>query len=108
MLESEGPEPAGFRLGPGPQARRHAGRPLRAGGQEETEAAQVVARSHRWRGRPGEDGQPAARRPRTGPQTPGEVSRPRVVIPGAGFGGLTCPRAWKRPPLALPLVDRTH
>src|SRR5260370_2542700 len=108
MPEGEGPEPARVRLGAGPQARRQAGRRLGAGGQEETEAAQVVARSPRWRGRAGEDGQPASGRPRTVAQTPGEVSRPRVVIAGAGFGGLTCARALKRAPVDVLLVDRNN
>jgi NADH dehydrogenase len=35
-----------------------------------------------------------------------ENSRPRVVIAGAGFGGLTCARALKHSPVDVLLVDR--
>ena len=34
--------------------------------------------------------------------------RPRVVIAGAGFGGLTCARALKRAPVEVLLVDRNN
>ena len=34
--------------------------------------------------------------------------RPRVVIAGAGFGGLTCARALKRAPVDVLLVDRNN
>jgi len=34
------------------------------------------------------------------------TTRPRVVIAGAGFGGLTCARALKRAPVDVLLVDR--
>ena len=36
------------------------------------------------------------------------MSRPRVVIAGAGFGGLTCARALKRAPVDVLLVDRNN
>ena len=36
------------------------------------------------------------------------MSRPRVVIAGAGFGGLTCARALKRAPVDILLVDRNN
>jgi NADH dehydrogenase len=36
------------------------------------------------------------------------VTRPRVVIAGAGFGGLTCARALKRAPVDVLLVDRNN
>ncbi len=34
--------------------------------------------------------------------------RPRVVIAGAGFGGLTCARALRRAPVEVTLVDRNN
>jgi NADH:ubiquinone reductase (H+-translocating) len=34
--------------------------------------------------------------------------RPRVVVAGAGFGGLTCARALKRAPVQVVLVDRNN
>ena len=34
--------------------------------------------------------------------------RPRVVIAGAGFGGLTCARALKDAPVDVLLVDRNN
>ncbi|TMF19442.1 MAG: NAD(P)/FAD-dependent oxidoreductase, partial [Chloroflexi bacterium] len=34
--------------------------------------------------------------------------RPRVVIAGAGFGGLTCARGLKRAPVDVLLVDRNN
>src|SRR3989440_8528333 len=34
--------------------------------------------------------------------------RPRVVIAGAGFGGLTCARALKYKPVDVTLVDRNN
>jgi len=36
------------------------------------------------------------------------MSRPRVVIAGAGFGGLTCARTLKRAPVDVLLVDRNN
>jgi NADH dehydrogenase len=36
------------------------------------------------------------------------LSRPRVVIAGAGFGGLTCARALKHTPVDVLLVDRNN
>jgi NADH:ubiquinone reductase (H+-translocating) len=36
------------------------------------------------------------------------AERPRVVIAGAGFGGLTCARALKRAPVDVLLVDRNN
>ena len=36
------------------------------------------------------------------------MTRPRVVIAGAGFGGLTCARALKRAPVDVLLVDRNN
>src|SRR5207244_7483781 len=36
------------------------------------------------------------------------ASRPRVVIAGAGFGGLTCARALKHAPVDVLLVDRNN
>jgi NADH:ubiquinone reductase (H+-translocating) len=36
------------------------------------------------------------------------VSRPRVVIAGAGFGGLTCARALKAAPVDVLIVDRNN
>jgi NADH dehydrogenase len=36
------------------------------------------------------------------------TSRPRVVIAGAGFGGLTCARALKKAPVDVLLVDRNN
>jgi len=36
------------------------------------------------------------------------TSRPRVVIAGAGFGGLTCARALKHAPVDVLLVDRNN
>jgi len=36
------------------------------------------------------------------------MTRPRVVIAGAGFAGLTCARALKRAPVDLLLVDRNN
>jgi NADH:ubiquinone reductase (H+-translocating) len=36
------------------------------------------------------------------------VTRPRVVIAGAGFGGLTCARALKRAPVDVLIVDRNN
>src|ERR1700730_5642573 len=36
------------------------------------------------------------------------TSRPRVVIAGAGFGGLTCARALKTAPVDVLLVDRNN
>ncbi len=36
------------------------------------------------------------------------MTRPRVVIAGAGFGGLTCARALKRSPVDVLLVDRNN
>jgi NADH dehydrogenase len=36
------------------------------------------------------------------------MSRPRVVIAGAGFGGLTCARALKNAPVDVLLVDRNN
>src|SRR3984893_13302406 len=36
------------------------------------------------------------------------TSRPRVVIAGAGFGGLTCARALKSAPVDVLLVDRNN
>ena len=36
------------------------------------------------------------------------MSRPRVVIAGAGFGGLTCARALKHAPVDVLLVDRNN
>jgi len=36
------------------------------------------------------------------------MSRPRVVIAGAGFAGLTCARALKRAPVDVLLVDRNN
>jgi NADH dehydrogenase len=36
------------------------------------------------------------------------TTRPRVVIAGAGFGGLTCARALKRAPVDVLLVDRNN
>ncbi len=38
----------------------------------------------------------------------GSSKRPRVVIAGAGFGGLTCARALKRAPVDVLLVDRNN
>src|SRR5215475_3152971 len=35
-------------------------------------------------------------------------SRPRVVIVGAGFGGLECAKALKRAPVDVTLIDRTN
>ena len=35
-------------------------------------------------------------------------ARPRVVIAGAGFGGLTCARALKRAPVDVLLIDRNN
>ncbi|HKV86903.1 MAG TPA: NAD(P)/FAD-dependent oxidoreductase [Candidatus Dormibacteraeota bacterium] len=40
--------------------------------------------------------------------SPGPPKRPRVVIAGAGFGGLTCARALKRAPVEVLLVDRNN
>jgi NADH:quinone reductase (non-electrogenic) len=37
-----------------------------------------------------------------------QPSRPRVVIAGAGFGGLTCARALKHAPVDVLLVDRNN
>jgi NADH:ubiquinone reductase (H+-translocating) len=36
------------------------------------------------------------------------VTRPRVVIAGAGFGGLTCARALKHAPVDVVIVDRNN
>ncbi len=36
------------------------------------------------------------------------VARPRVVIAGAGFGGLTCARGLKHAPVDVLLVDRNN
>ena len=36
------------------------------------------------------------------------MSRPRVVIAGAGFGGITCARALKRAPVDVLLLDRNN
>jgi len=36
------------------------------------------------------------------------VTRPRVVIAGAGFGGLTCARALKHAPVNVLIVDRNN
>src|SRR5437667_9789263 len=36
------------------------------------------------------------------------MKRPRVVIAGAGFGGLTCARALKKTPVEVLLVDRNN
>ncbi|HEY8862709.1 MAG TPA: NAD(P)/FAD-dependent oxidoreductase [Candidatus Dormibacteraeota bacterium] len=36
------------------------------------------------------------------------MTRPRVVIAGAGFGGLTCARSLKRTPVDVLLVDRNN
>ena len=36
------------------------------------------------------------------------MTRPRVVIAGAGFGGLTCARALKKAPVDVLLVDRNN
>ncbi len=36
------------------------------------------------------------------------MTRPRVVIVGAGFGGLTCARALKRAPVDVLIVDRNN
>ena len=38
----------------------------------------------------------------------GPLSKPRVVIAGAGFGGLTCARALKHAPVDVLLVDRNN
>lgn len=38
----------------------------------------------------------------------GPLNRPRVVIAGAGFGGLTCARALKHAPVDVLLVDRNN
>ena len=37
-----------------------------------------------------------------------ETQRPRVVIAGAGFGGLTCARALKHAPVDVLIVDRNN
>jgi len=36
------------------------------------------------------------------------TQRPRVLIAGAGFGGLTCARALKNAPVDVLLVDRNN
>jgi NADH:ubiquinone reductase (H+-translocating) len=38
----------------------------------------------------------------------GPLKRPRVVIAGAGFGGLTCARSLRRAPVDVVLVDRNN
>lgn len=45
-----------------------------------------------------------------GPLRPAPIAptRPRVVIAGAGFGGLTCARALKRAPVDVLMVDRNN
>lgn len=37
-----------------------------------------------------------------------EIKRPRVVIAGAGFGGITCARALKHAPVDVLLIDRNN
>ena len=72
------PQPPGLRLRPGPGARRQARRPVRAGAQEEAEAAQIARRGD-WRSRrAGEDGQPPSQHRGTRP-----ASHPRSD-PAAG------------------------
>src|SRR5204862_7032551 len=56
--------------------------------------------------RTGEDGPPEAQRWR--PALPPAVKRPRVVIAGAGFGGLTCARALRYVPVDVLLIDRNN
>src|SRR5205823_10983805 len=51
------------------------------------------------------EGAPAPRAPATAAQ-PAGATRPRVVIVGAGFGGLRAARALKRAPVDVVLVDR--
>src|SRR5207253_7462658 len=97
----------GLRLRPGAETRREARRPLRAGDQEEAEASEITAAGHRRRTGDRKDGQPPSQRRRaTLPQT--MRIRPRVVIAGAGFGGLTCARALKHAPVDVLLVDRNN
>ena len=56
--------------------------------------------ANRRRGGPGR-----MRRPPANPRSY-VLSRPRVVIAGAGFGGLTCARALKHAPVDVLLIDR--
>src|SRR5205823_5013417 len=88
--------------------------PVRARAQEEAEAAALAARPHGRQAGSRKDGDPAPQwRPRPlsaaeGTTQPARMSRPRVVIAGAGFGGLTCARALKRAPVDVLLVDRNN
>ena len=42
------------------------------------------------------------------PPAPPPGRRPRVVIVGAGFGGLACARALRRAPVEVVLIDRRN
>src|SRR5207248_1256487 len=77
---SRRPEPAGIRIRGRARTDRAAGRPLRAAAEAEAAPARVGVR----------DG------------------RPRVVIVGAGFAGLTLARALRRQPVTVTLVDRNN
>ncbi|TME04369.1 MAG: NAD(P)/FAD-dependent oxidoreductase [Chloroflexi bacterium] len=108
MPEGQGPEPPGIRLRAGAEARRQARGPLRARDQEEAEAAEIAAPGHRRHTGDREDGQPAAQRRRPAISAAVSIRRPRVVIAGAGFGGLTCARGLKHAPVDVLLVDRNN
>ena len=47
-------------------------------------------------------------RRRVSSRGPGEGKRPRVVIAGAGFGGLTCTRSLRRAPVDVVLIDSNN
>ena len=47
---------------------------------------------------------PASAEPRPG----GADGRPRVVVVGAGFGGLTCVKALAKAPLDVTLIDKRN
>src|SRR5215467_14652016 len=115
MPQGQRPHRPGFHLRRRAEARGEARRPLRAGLQEETEAAGLADQGDGRHRRGGEDGQPPARRrqvaipaPERPAQPARELVRPRIVIAGAGFGGLTCARALKHAPVDVLLVDRNN
>src|SRR5207245_5536675 len=108
MPQVRRPHQAGIRFRPGAPARGQARRPLRARDQEEAEAAQVPCRADGRVHGSRQDGQPATRWWGKVPETTREVSRPRVVIAGAGFAGLTCARGLKGAPVDVLLVDRNN
>ena len=96
LPQGEGPEPAGLRFRPGPQARRQAGRPVRAGDQEEAEAPEIAPRRDRA-ARP-----PWTRWPTGGTAEDGPAGRRRHEAPRSASSS----RRWRSPPAAAAVLRR--